>query len=77
VLLDLSLPTMDGFQFLDRLNDSIGPMPTIVITSMVLDDERRFRLRAASRILSKSALTGDALVGAIRAAVGAREARAS
>jgi len=77
VLLDLNLPTMDGFQFLDRLNDSIGPTPTIVITSMVLDDERRFRLRAASRILSKSALTGDTLVGAIRAAVGTREARAS
>jgi signal transduction histidine kinase/CheY-like chemotaxis protein len=77
VLLDLNLPTMDGFQFLDRLNDSIGPTPAIVITSMVLDDDRRFRLRAAARILSKSALTGDALVGAIRAAVGAREARAS
>jgi len=77
VLLDLNLPTMDGFQFLDRLNDSIGPTPAIVITSMMLDDDRRFRLRAASGILSKSALTGDALVGAIRAAVGAREARAS
>jgi signal transduction histidine kinase/CheY-like chemotaxis protein len=77
VLLDLNLPTMDGFQLLDRLTESIGSMPIIVITSMVLDDDRRFRLRAASRILSKSALTGDTLVGAIRAAVGAREARAS
>jgi signal transduction histidine kinase/CheY-like chemotaxis protein len=77
VLLDLNLPTMDGFQLLDRLTESIGSMPIIVITSMVLDDDRRFRLRAAARILSKSALTGDTLVGAIRAAVGAREARAS
>jgi signal transduction histidine kinase/CheY-like chemotaxis protein len=77
VLLDLNLPTMDGFQLLDRLTESIGSMPIIVITSMVLDDDRRFRLRAAARILSKSAPTGDTLVGAIRAAVGAREARAS
>ena len=46
----------------------------IVVTSMSISDENRRRLSAASRIVPKSDLTGDVLVGAIRDAIGARGA---
>jgi signal transduction histidine kinase/CheY-like chemotaxis protein len=79
VLLDLNMAAMDGFEFLDRLrNGSNGaPPPAIVLTSMSLSEENRRRLSTASRIVAKSELTGDLLVGAIRAAIGDHEARAT
>jgi len=48
--------------------------PAIVVTSMSISDENRRRLSTASCIVPKSELTGDALVGAIRNAIGARGA---
>jgi CheY-like chemotaxis protein len=67
ILLDVNMPEMTGTEFLERLQSYNGVVPpAIVITSMVLDDADKARLRGASRIMSKFDLTTDALVVAIR-----------
>jgi signal transduction histidine kinase/DNA-binding response OmpR family regulator len=79
VLLDLNMPAMDGFAFIEQLRteESAAALPAIVLSSMAISDPNRRRLAGASHIVSKSDLTGDLLVGAIRAAVGGRDARPS
>lgn len=74
VLLDLNMPTMDGFDFLDHLAQGTGAKspPAIILTSMKLSDAQRHRLNNASHIVSKSDLSADTLVGAIRQAIGSR-----
>ncbi|MGA8401019.1 MAG: ATP-binding protein [Stellaceae bacterium] len=64
VLLDLNMPGMDGFQFLERLS-SASDIPAIVLTSMILDGGQRLRLGRAATILSKSDLSSSMLVAAI------------
>ncbi len=64
VLLDLNMPGMDGFQFLERLN-AVADTPAIVLTSMILDGGQRRRLGQAAKILSKSDLSSSMLVAAI------------
>jgi DNA-binding NarL/FixJ family response regulator len=54
---------------------SAAPLPAIVLTSMSISEPNRRRLSTATRIVAKSDITGDVLVGAIRAAVGDRDAR--
>ena len=70
------MPVMDGLELLNQLRASDGTSrtPAIVVTSMSIRDENRRRLSTASCIVPKSELTGDALVGAIRNAIGARGA---
>jgi CheY-like chemotaxis protein len=70
LLLDLSMPMVDGFEILRRLkeDDRTRAMPVVVLTSMHLEDEHRRRLKSAARVLSKSELSTDLLVGAIREA---------
>jgi CheY-like chemotaxis protein len=74
VLLDLKMPGMDGFEFLDRLAqiDEMRPVPAIVITSMRLGAEDRRRLGRATQIVAKSDLSADLLVSAIRHAIESR-----
>jgi signal transduction histidine kinase/CheY-like chemotaxis protein len=73
ILFDINMPEMTGFEFLERLTRKPAP-PAIAITSMVLTDAHRDRLRAASRIVSKFDLTTDTLVEAIRGVLPAEEA---
>ena len=73
VLLDLNMPEMDGFAFLDRLDrlaadDSPCP-PVIVLTSMALDRDQGARLAGVSRVLSKAELSAAELVEAIGSAI--------
>jgi CheY-like chemotaxis protein len=77
VLLDLNMAAMGGFEFLEHLRAeaSAAPLPAIVLTSMSISEPNRRRLSTATRIVAKSDITGDVLVGAIRAAVGDRDAR--
>jgi CheY-like chemotaxis protein len=74
VLLDLKMPGMDGFEFLERLAQ-IGEMravPAIVLTSMRLGVEDRRRLGRAAQIVAKSDLSADLLVSVIRRAIESR-----
>jgi signal transduction histidine kinase/DNA-binding response OmpR family regulator len=64
VLLDLNMPGMDGYQFLERL-DAEADIPAIVLTSMILDGEQRKRLNRAAKIVSKSDLSSPVLTAAI------------
>jgi signal transduction histidine kinase/DNA-binding response OmpR family regulator len=70
VLLDLNLPEMDGFAFLDRLASAGGSRlpPVVVLTSMALDRDNRARLAGVNRVLSKAELSAPKLIEAIRMA---------
>ena len=72
VLLDLNMPGMDGYQFLERL-DAEGDIPAIVLTSMILDNEQRKRLGRAVKIVSKSDLSSPVLTAAISGALAKSE----
>jgi signal transduction histidine kinase/ActR/RegA family two-component response regulator len=69
VLLDLRLPDIDGFAVMDRLqaDAATAGIPIIVCTSSVLTGTERSRLARARAILSKAALTRDAVQHALAA----------
>ena len=74
VLLDLMMPEMDGFEFLDALRgrpDGRG-LPVIVITAKELTDEDRRRLNGGvERIVAKGAHSRDQLLAEVRELVAA------
>jgi len=75
VLLDLLMPEMDGFEFLDvlRRDDAGRGIPVVVITAKTVTAEDRRRLSGGvERVLLKRALDADALLTEVRAVVGAR-----
>jgi signal transduction histidine kinase/CheY-like chemotaxis protein len=74
VLLDLNMPGMDGFAFLEGLSREVHRIPAVILTSMSLTAEQRQRLYRAARIISKSELSSDTLVAAIKQARSSREA---
>ncbi|MGI4944517.1 MAG: response regulator, partial [Janthinobacterium lividum] len=55
ILLDLTMPVMDGFTFLYALRDRPGcaDIPVVVLTARDLTNEERYRLRGASQVLNK------------------------
>ena len=67
VLLDLNLPEMDGYQFLDRVRDdaNLAEVPIIVLTSAILDPDKRTLLQRAANILSKSDMSASTLIDTI------------
>jgi signal transduction histidine kinase/CheY-like chemotaxis protein len=71
ILLDLSMPDFDGFEFLERLSatQKLAAPPAVIVTSMLLDNQQRRRLDKAAGIVSKIDLNSDTLVAAIRRAV--------
>jgi signal transduction histidine kinase/CheY-like chemotaxis protein len=72
ILLDLMMPEMDGFRFLDevRAEEEWKGVPIIVITAKELTEEDRKRLNGrVQRILQKGALGRDALLEEIRGLV--------
>ena len=75
VLLDLNMPGMNGYEFLERLSAETN-IPAIILTSMNLDNEQRLRLGDASNIISKSDLSALALTEAITTALASAEGRA-
>jgi signal transduction histidine kinase/DNA-binding response OmpR family regulator len=76
VLLDLNMPGMNGYEFLERLSAETD-IPAIVLTSMILDSEQRQRLGNASNIISKSDLSALALTEAITTALASAEGGAA
>jgi signal transduction histidine kinase/DNA-binding response OmpR family regulator len=69
VLLDLMMPVMDGFEFLDRLqqNERWSAIPVVVVTAMDLGAEELDLLQNATRkVIAKGATTGVDVRTAIR-----------
>jgi CheY-like chemotaxis protein len=74
-LLDLMMPEMDGFEFLDALrrSDAGTTIPIVVITAKSLTDADRRRLNGGvERVVQKNALNAEALLAEVRAVVGPR-----
>jgi CheY-like chemotaxis protein len=73
ILLDLRLTDMTGFDVFERLRDdaATAAVPVVVVTSQRLSDDERRRLSTACGVLSKSALTRNALRSVIASAIGA------
>ncbi len=63
VLLDLTMPVMDGFVFLSEMRGRPGcaAIPVVVLTALDLTREDRRRLAGASQILNKGEVTMRAL----------------
>ncbi len=73
ILLDLMMPEMDGFEFLDSLRDrpAVAEIPVVVLTAMDLTDEDRARLNGGvARVLSKGGGNADELSRELRRLVG-------
>ncbi|MGH7809375.1 MAG: response regulator, partial [Candidatus Binatia bacterium] len=74
ILLDLMMPEMDGFQFLDevRKREEWRAIPVIVVTAKELTAEDRRRLNGSvEKILQKGAYSRDALIDEVRALIAA------
>ena len=76
VLLDVNMPEMNGYQFLERAHDHANGavsrkanVPIVVLTSAILDTGERSLLHRASRIMSKSDLSAGTLIDAIEHAL--------
>jgi signal transduction histidine kinase/CheY-like chemotaxis protein len=69
ILLDLMMPEMDGFEFVDalRANEAWAGIPVVVVTARDLSGAERTRLESHVRkVLQKGALSRDALAREIR-----------
>jgi len=69
ILLDLMMPEMDGFEFLEQVrgNEDWRMLPVVVLTSKDLTPEERGRLSGkVERILQKGAYSRDALLREVR-----------
>ena len=69
ILLDLTMPVMDGFAFLHelRLRPGCENIPVVVLTARDLDASERKRLDSADRVLSKGDTNLRQLAGELRA----------
>jgi CheY-like chemotaxis protein len=72
VLLDLRLTDMTGIEMCERLrgDPKTAEVPVILVTSQILSAEERQRFGVGRPVLSKSALTRDALRTAIHDTLG-------
>jgi len=68
ILLDLTMPVMDGFTFLHELRTRPGcrHIPVVVLTARDLDAAERRRLDGADRVLSKGGTDLRQLAGELR-----------
>ncbi len=75
ILLDLNMPGMNGYEFIEQLRGTpaLAGVPTIVLTSADLSAQDRLRLRSANAVLSKSHLSTTVLTDAIRDVLHATE----
>ena len=69
ILLDLMMPVMDGFAFLEELRHRPGGggVPVLVVTARDLSDEERRRLnRSLAQVLARESLTREQLLDRIK-----------
>jgi CheY-like chemotaxis protein len=79
VLLDLMMPEMDGFEFLEamRRRPGLRTLPVIVLTAKDLTDDDRRRLNGGVQEIVQKGTQGEHdLLGAIRELVASRAAAA-
>ena len=72
ILLDLMMPEMDGFSFVDAMRDhpDWNAIPIVVVTAKDVTETDRERLQGrVARILHKGALDRDRLLAELRKAV--------
>ena len=71
VLLDLTMPVMDGFTFLHTLREQPGcaDVPVVVLTARDLTNEERRRLSGANQVLNKGDTSLRDLAGRLHALV--------
>lgn len=69
ILLDLTMPVMDGFTFLHELRSRPGcaDIPVVVYTARLLDADERKQLEGADRVLVKGETDIRQLAGTLRA----------
>jgi DNA-binding response OmpR family regulator len=75
ILLDLLMPEMDGFEFLEDLRENAAwrQIPVLVLTAMDLTDEDRGRLSGrVQRVMQKGAYGPEELLREIRDSLAAR-----
>jgi signal transduction histidine kinase/DNA-binding response OmpR family regulator len=80
ILLDLMMPVMDGFEFLEeiRKDDELIDVPVVVLTAkMLTDEERAFLAERTLLVLSKSAQPISQLGSALSVIAQQRIARAT
>ena len=73
ILLDLMMPEMDGFEFLEALGSRLenADIPVVVLTAMDLTEEDRARLNGGvARVVSKTGSTSDELLGELTRLMG-------
>ncbi len=73
ILLDLMMPTMDGFEFLDRLRQApeTRDLPVIVMTAMSLTEQDIQRLRGqAQQVVQKGGQPMESILNDIRRVLG-------
>ena len=78
IVLDLMMPEMDGFEFMEELrrHESWGGIPVIVLTSKDVTAEDQQRLNGGvERVIQKAAYTRESLLGEVRRLVAASVAR--
>ena len=71
ILLDLTMPVMDGFTFLRALREKPGcaDVPVVVLTSRDLSADERRRLDSADRVFAKGEKSLGEVAGAVRSLV--------
>jgi signal transduction histidine kinase/ActR/RegA family two-component response regulator len=69
MVLDLTMPAVDGFAVLENLASQAGSLlPTIVVTSASLENTSIFSYEGLHHIISKSNLTRDVILDALESA---------
>jgi signal transduction histidine kinase/CheY-like chemotaxis protein len=71
IILDLQMPTVDGFTVLQQLgaDERTSAIPVVVSTSMTIDDALRSRLPDHIRLISKNAISRESVSSFLRDAV--------